>query len=55
MASFLGRFARFFAVAVCIYFFGPGIKALLDKYFGLATLAFFILLVGGFVVIKYLL
>ena len=55
VASTLGRFSRFFAVAVCIYFFGPGIKTLLDKYFGLATLIFFVLLVGGFVVIKWLL
>lgn len=55
VASVLGRFSRFFAVAVCIYFFGPSIKTLLDKYFGLATLVFFILLVGGFVVIKWLL
>lgn len=53
-SSFLGRFARFFAVAVCIFFFGPGVKALLDRYFGLATLVFFVLLVGGFVVIRYL-
>ena len=55
VASFLGRFARFFAVAVCIYVFGPNIKAVLDKYFGLATLIFFVLLVGGFAMIKYLL
>lgn len=54
IASFLGRFARFFAVAVCLYTFGPSVKALLDRYFGLATLVFFLLLVGGFVVIKYL-
>jgi len=54
-ASSLGRFARFFAVAVCIFFFGPGVKQLLDRYFGLATLAFFVLLVGGFVLIRYLL
>jgi membrane protein YqaA with SNARE-associated domain len=55
VASTLGRFSRFFAVAVCIYFFGPSVKSLLDKYFGLATLIFFLLLVGGFVIIKYLL
>lgn len=55
LASLIGRFARFLAVAVCTYFFGPSIKELLDRYFGLATLAFCVLLVGGFVVIKYLL
>jgi len=54
-ASFVGRFARFFAVAVCIFFFGPGIKSLIEKYFGWATLLFFVMLVGGFVVIEFLL
>lgn len=54
VASAAGRFARFFAVATCIFYFGPGIKAVLDKYLGLATLAFFILLVGGFVLIRWL-
>ena len=55
LASFLGRFARYLTVAVCIFFFGPSVKGLLDKYFGLATFVFFVLLVGGFVVIRYLL
>ena len=55
VASSVGRFARFFAVAVCFYFFGPNVKELIDKYFGWATLIFFILLVGGFAAIKYLL
>jgi len=54
VASTIGRFGRFFAVATCIYFFGPSIKDLLDKYFEVASLVFFVLLVGGFVLIKYL-
>jgi membrane protein YqaA with SNARE-associated domain len=55
VASTLGRFSRFFGVAACIYCFGPRVKTFLDKYFELTTLVFFILLVGGFVVIKWLL
>jgi membrane protein YqaA with SNARE-associated domain len=55
VASCIGRFARFFLVAVCLFFFGPSVKEFLDKYFGLATLVFFVLLVGGFVLIKHLL
>ncbi len=53
--SALGRFARFFAVATCIYFFGAKMKELLEKYFGLITFLFFVLLVGGVVLIRYLL
>ena len=55
LASFLGRFARFFIVAVCIFFFGPSVKDLLEKYFGVLSLLFFALLVGGFVLVRYLL
>lgn len=54
-ASTLGRFGRFFAVATCIYLFGPKVKNLLDKYFELAVFVLFALLVGGFFVIKWLL
>ena len=55
VASILGRSARFFAVAACIFIFGPSVKELIDKYFGLATVVFTVLLIGGFVLIRYLL
>lgn len=54
LASILGRSARFFSVAVCIFFFGPSVKDLLEKYFGLATILFAVLLIGGIVLIKFL-
>ena len=53
-ASVVGRSARFFIVATLFYFFGPKIKEFIDKYFNLLTIAFIILLVGGFLIIKYL-
>jgi len=52
-ASIIGRSARFFIVASLIYFFGPKIKEFIDKYFNLLTIIFIILLVGGFLIIKY--
>lgn len=55
VASLIGRFGRFLAVGVCIFLFGPSIRRALDRYFGIASLVFFALLVGGFLVIKYLL
>lgn len=54
-ASVIGRTARFMLVASAIYFFGPPIKRLLDKYLEVVTVAFTVLLIGGFVLIKYLL
>jgi membrane protein YqaA with SNARE-associated domain len=53
-ASVVSRSMRFFLVCGLLYFFGPPIKAFIEKYLGLVTLVFGILLVGGFVAIKYL-
>ena len=55
MASGISRSARFFLVGGLIYFFGPGIQKFIDKYFDILAVAFTILLVAGFVIIKYLL
>ena len=52
-ASILARGARFFAVAALIYLFGPQIKRFIDKYFNLLTIVFTVLLIGGFVLLKY--
>ena len=54
-ASIIGRSARFFIVASLIYFFGPKIKEFIDKYFNLLTIVFIILLIGGFLIVKYIL
>ena len=53
LASVIGRSGRFFLVAGTIYFFGPPVKRLLDKYLELFTVIFMVLLVGSFVLIKY--
>jgi len=54
-ASVIGRGARFFLVATLFYFFGPKIKEFIDKYFNMLTIIFIILLIGGFLAIKYFL
>jgi membrane protein YqaA with SNARE-associated domain len=53
LASIGGRAGRFFLVAGFIYLFGPTIKEFIDKYFNLLTFVFFVLLIGGFLLIKY--
>lgn len=53
IASIISRGARFFIVAGLIYAFGPKIKEFIDKYFNWLALAFTALLIGGFVIIKY--
>lgn len=55
VASILSRGLRFFAVAALIYRFGPPIARFIDKYFDLLALAFGVLLVGGFIVVKMVL
>lgn len=54
LASIISRSARFFLVAFLIWKFGPQIKSFIDKYFNLLAIAFTVLLIGGFVVIKYI-
>ena len=51
-ASALGRSTRFFLVAATIYIFGPRVQTLLERYLEAATLVLFVLLVGGFVLLK---
>lgn len=52
-ASILGRSARFFLVATAIFFFGPKVRSLLEKRLELLTMAVFLLLVLGFLCVKY--
>jgi membrane protein YqaA with SNARE-associated domain len=53
IASAVGRAARFFLVAGLIWKFGPSIKTFIEKYFDRLSIAFVVLLVLGFVAVKY--
>ena len=53
LASVLSRGLRFFAIAALIYRFGAPIARFIDRYFDLLAWLFGVLLVGGFVLIKY--
>jgi len=55
MASTLSRTLRFFLVAGLFRKFGPEVKSFIDKYFNLLALLFFLLLLGGFLLVKFLL
>jgi len=55
IASLCGRGGRFIIVAGMLRIFGAPIRVFIEKYFNLLTVAFTLLLVGGFVAIKYLL
>ena len=52
-ASILGRGLRFFLVAFLIRTFGEKIREILDQHFNKATLIFSILLIGGFLAVKF--
>ena len=54
LASTIGRTARFFLVAGLIWWAGPRMKRWIDRYFNWVSLAFIVLLLGGFIIIKYL-
>ncbi|MEX0759102.1 MAG: YqaA family protein [Tistlia sp.] len=54
-ASVVSRGARFFLVAALLWWYGPPIRRFIEAYLPQLTLLFFLLLVGGFVALKYLL
>ncbi len=55
LASTVGRSARFFLIAFLIKKYGPAIKVLIEKYFGIFSIVFFILLFLGFYLLKFVL
>ena len=53
-SSVVARGLRFFIVAALLWKFGAPIREFIEKRFGLMTIIFFILLIGGFAAVKYL-
>jgi membrane protein YqaA with SNARE-associated domain len=53
LVSLVSRSARFFLVAALIYKFGAPVRHFIERYFNILTMLFFILLIGGFLVIKF--
>jgi len=53
LVSVVGRGMRFFIVSGLLFWFGPPMKRFIDKYFDLLSVAFVILLVGGFALVAY--
>ena len=54
IVSIIGRGSRFYLIAVLLYFFGEKIKLIIDKYFNILTIVFFILLVGSVFIIRFI-
>lgn len=53
IASIISRGARFFLVAFLIWKYGEKIRNYIDKYFNILALVFTVLLIGGFILVKY--
>lgn len=53
-ASLAGRSLRFFSVATAIFFFGECSKRLLERYFEAIALCLFLLVLAGFVAVRFL-
>ena len=53
LASVISRAMRFYLVAALIYFFGPKVRYFLENYFNLFTILFILLLIGGYIVLKW--
>jgi len=53
LASVLGRGVRFFGVSVLLWKFGPPMKRFIEKYFDWLSILFVVLIVLGFLIMKY--
>ncbi len=53
VASVVARGLRFFLVAALLFWFGPQARRILENHLGWVTLALGILLVGGFIAVRY--
>lgn len=54
IASLISRSLRFFLLGGLIYIFGPNIQSFIERYFNWLAVSFTILLVAGFVLIKFI-
>ena len=54
VASIVARGARFFILAALLYWLGPPIREFIEKRLGLVFTIAMVLLIGGFVAVKYL-
>ena len=52
LTALVARGLRFYLLASLLFIFGEKIKILIDKYFNILAVLFFILLLGSFMVIK---
>ncbi len=53
IASIVARALRFYLVAALLYWFGPTARAILERHLGKVTLVFGLLVIGGFVLVRY--
>jgi len=53
-ASTISRGARFFLLAALLWHFGPPIRSFIERYLPQLTIVFFVLLLGGFIALRYL-
>ena len=54
IASIVSRGLRFFLISWLIWKYGKPIKGFIDKYFNILAIAFTVLLIGSFIMVKYL-
>ncbi len=55
IASLISRSLRFFLVAWLLHRYGPSMREFIDRYFNLLSIVFLLLLLGGFLLLKYVL
>ena len=55
LASALSRGLRFYLISILVYRFGDKARIIIDRHFNVLTSVFALLLIGGFIAVRYLL
>ena len=54
ITTIIARGLRFYLLAALLFVFGEKIKVLIDKYFNILAILFFILLIGSVLLVKFI-
>ncbi len=54
ISSLIARAFRFFLEAILLWYFGEKIRIFIEKHLGILTAIFVFLIIGGFILIKYI-
>ena len=54
IGALIGRTLRFFPIGILLYFYGERAKIMIEKYFGILTVSYLLVIIISFIYFKWL-